>query len=195
MFALTDILPDTVEINGFEHRIDLSFDNVLSVIDLLNEVGIDDIEQITTGLYMLLGVHLEYPLQEQADIFVMLFDNFINNEQADDDVEYDIEGNPMPIVQEENNQDSYDIKQDAQYIYSSFLQCYNMDLFEQQGKLHWWKFKALLSGLSEDTKFKKVLEIRQMELPTGKGTSKQREAIKKIKRAYALKPKGNGGSA
>lgn len=188
MFTLTDILPHTVEINGFEHHIDLSFDNVLSVIDLLNDKDINDLEQITTGLYMLLGVHFEYPLQEQADIFVMLFDTFINNEQTDD-VEYDLEGNPMPKAQEEDNEDLYDIKQDAQYIYASFLQCYNIDLFEQQGKLHWWKFKALLSGLSEDTKFKKVLEIRQMELPSGKGASKQREAIKKIKRAYALKQK------
>lgn len=186
MFSLTDILPTDVEINGTIHQIDLSFDNVLAVIDLLNDNEVNDAQQITAGLYMLLGINLDYPLQEQANIFVMLFDTFINNEQQDD-VEYDLEGNPMPQMQEDDDEVLYDMKQDAQYIYASFLQCYSMDLFEQQGKLHWWKFKALLSGLSEDTKFKKVLEIRQMELPTGKGTGKQREAIKKIKRAYALK--------
>ncbi|MCT6925316.1 bacteriophage Gp15 family protein [Metasolibacillus sp.] len=186
MFILTETLPWQVEINGVMYDIDLSFDNVLSVIDLLNDNEVNDAQQIVAGVYMLLGQDLDCTLQEQADIFVMLFDTFINNEQ-DNDVEYDLEGNPMPHMQEDDHEALYDIKHDAQYIYASFLQCYGMDLFEQQGKLHWWKFKALLSGLSEDTKFKKVLEIRQMELPTGKGTGKQREAIKKIKRAYALK--------
>lgn len=189
MFTLTDVLPREVNINGSIYPIDLSFDNVLSVIDLLNDNEVNDAQQIVAGLYMLLGQDLDCTLQEQADIFVMLFDTFINNEQIDD-TEYDLEGNPMPHMQEDDNEALYDIKQDAQYIYASFLQCYKMDLFEQQGKLHWWKFKALLSGLSDDTKFKKVLEIRQMELPSGKGTGKQREAIKKIKRAYELKIKG-----
>ncbi|WP_107841887.1 bacteriophage Gp15 family protein [Metasolibacillus meyeri] len=186
MFTLTDTLPGQVELDGVMYEVDLSFDNVLSIIDLLNDNEVNDAQQVVAGLYMLLGQDLDYPLQEQADIFVRLFDTFINNEK-DDDVKCDIEGNPMPQIQEGDNEALYDIKQDAQYIYASFLQCYGMDLFEQQGKLHWWQFKALLSGLSDDTKFKKVLEIRQMELPTGRGTGKQREAIKKIKKAYELK--------
>lgn len=192
MFALTDELPWTVEINGKSYDIDLSFDNVLRVIDMLNDKELADYEQIIIGLKMLIDsfVFSNYTPEECATIFLKLFEEFIDD-NSEDAVEYDLEGNPMPKVNNDNdeNVDIYDLKQDAPYIYASFMQDYGIDLFKEQGKMHWWQFKALLTGLSDDTKFKKVLEIRSMELPSGKGTEKQRKAIQKLKKAYALKPK------
>ena len=176
-------LIETVEIDGKEYPIDLSFDNVLRLIDMLNDDRLDDITQIETGLYMLLGVQLDYPIDKKYEIFHQIFYTTIGKE-AEENQPVDIEGNPMPQKKEDK---VYSIKQDAKYIYASFYQDYGIDLFEMQGKLHWEKFKALLEGLRSDTKFKEIIEIRTMELPTGKGTAKQRKKIRELKEIYKLK--------
>ena len=72
---------------------------------------------------------------------------------------------PMIIDKEEGVEKSFDIEQDAEFIYASFLYDYNIDLFEQQGKLDYRKFIALLRSLSSDTKLQKVIEIREMDIP------------------------------
>src|SRR5690625_3825659 len=98
----------------------------------------------------------------------------------------DLARNPMPKMTDDDEK-AYDLVQDAEYIYASFMHTYHIDLFEQQGKLHWKKFKALLNGLGEDTIFSRIVGIRTADLPTGKGTSKERERLRKLKRKYALK--------
>lgn len=183
MFDLAYPFDDEVEIDGTTYTIDMSFDNVLRLIDLLSDKEIDDITQIETGLEMLLDVELDYDIQTKEEIFFNIFQETIGKD-AEKEQTVDIEGNPMPEDEEEQ---IYSIKQDAEYIYASFYQDYGIDLFEMQGKLHWLKFKALLGGLRADTKFKEILDIRTMELPTGKGTEKQRNQIKKAKELYRLK--------
>jgi len=175
-------LTDTVEIDGKTYKLDLSFDNVLRLIDMLNDKQLDDITQIETGLYMLLGVELDYPIDKKEEIFYQIFYETIGKE-VEENIPVDIEGNPMPAKKEEK---VYSIKQDAPYIYASFYQDYGIDLYEMQGKLHWEKFKALLEGLRPDTKFKEIVNIRTMELPTGKGTEKQRKHIRELKEIYKL---------
>ncbi|MEK6452620.1 bacteriophage Gp15 family protein [Caldifermentibacillus hisashii] len=175
-------LTETVEIDGKTYKLNLSFDNVLRLIDMLNDKQLDDITQIETGLYMLLGVDIDYPIDKKEEIFYQIFYETIGKE-IEENIPVDLEGNPMPQQKEEK---IYSIKQDAPYIYASFYQDYGIDLFESQGKLHWEKFKALLAGLRPDTKFKEIVNIRTMELPTGKGTEKQRKQIKELKEYYRL---------
>lgn len=175
-------LTETVEIDGKTYKLNMSFDNVLRLIDMLNDKQLDDITQIETGLYMLLGVELDYPIEKKEEIFYQIFYETIGKE-VEENIPVDIEGNPMPAKKEEK---VYSIKQDAPYIYASFYQDYGIDLYEMQGKLHWEKFKALLEGLRPDTKFKEIVNIRTMELPTGKGTEKQRKHIRELKEIYKL---------
>src|SRR5690606_1279593 len=81
----------------------------------------------------------------------------------------------------------YDLEKDAEYIYASFMHDYGIDLFEQQGKLHWRKFKALLVGLSDDSMFKRVVAIRTMDVPPPtKDNQKERQQIIEMKRAFSL---------
>lgn len=185
MFSLAYSLVETTEIDGITYSLDLSFDNVLRLIDMLGDKELSDVVQVETGLVMLLGEELDCDIERKANIFYSLYEKVITTgakiEQA-----LDIKGNPMPS-ESSGDEIVYSLIEDAEYIYASFMQDYGMDLFEYQGKLHWNKFQALLSGLRDDTKFKKVLEIRQMELPTGKGSEKQRKAILDAKKAYALK--------
>lgn len=51
---------------------------------------------------------------------------------------------------------SYDY--DDEYIYGAFLEQYGIDLTSE--KVHWWKFKALLNSLKEDTEFVKIKSYR-----------------------------------
>lgn len=175
-------LTETVEIDGKTYHLDMSFDNILRLIDMLNDKDLDDVTQIEIGLQMLLGIDLEYPIEKKEEIFYQIFRETIGKE-VEENIPVDIEGNPMPAKKEEK---VYSIKQDAPYIYASFYQDYGIDLYEMQGKLHWEKFKALLEGLRPDTKFKEIVNIRTMELPTGKGTEKQRKRIKELKEYYRL---------
>lgn len=183
MFDLAYPLDDTVIVDGAEYTLDLSFDNVLRLIDMLDDKELDDVTQIDTGLQMLLGVDLDMGIEQKEEIFYQIFQEAIGQE-AEEGQPVDIAGNPMP---EQKEQKTHDLKQDAAYIYASFMSDYGIDLFEQQGKLHWDKFKALLAGLTDGSKFLRVIEIRTMELPKGKGTEKQRNEIKKLKKIYELK--------
>lgn len=185
MLNLVYPITDSVEIDGVEYKIDLAFDNVLRLLDMLSDDYLTDFEKVNLGLKMLLGTSLDYEIKEQADVFVELFKSIMGAGEEDNQ-NLDIEGNVMPSP-EQGGEKIYSIKEDADYIFASFYQDYGIDLIEQQGKLHWYKFKAMLNGLKKDTQFKEILNIRTMELPSGKGSSKEREQIRKLKKQYALK--------
>lgn len=77
----------------------------------------------------------------------------------------------------------YSYEFDDNYIYSAFLQQYNIDL--QDSNLHWWKFKALFDGLSKDTKIVEIMGYRAIDLRTIKD-KEERKRIKKLKELYKL---------
>ncbi|WP_227995081.1 Gp15 family bacteriophage protein [Oceanobacillus sp. CFH 90083] len=188
MLNLAYPINDTVVIDAEIYEINLAYDNVLRLFDMLHDEELTDVEQIEIGLEMLLGRSLDLDLAKQEEVFFEIFKSTISKD-ADDNAPVDIDGNPMPVMdKEKDDKKIYSIKQDAEYIFASFYQDYGIDLLEAQGKLHWYKFQALLAGLRQDTKFKEVIEIRTMELPTGKGTGKHRKQVEEAKKAYRLKP-------
>lgn len=73
---------------------------------------------------------------------------------------------------------------DYPYILSGFLRDYGIDL-ETVDYLHWWKFRALFDGLSEDTEIKQQIMYRSMDLSTIKD-KEERKRIQKIQRAIQL---------
>ncbi|MCD3547344.1 Gp15 family bacteriophage protein, partial [Streptococcus equi] len=48
---------------------------------------------------------------------------------------------------------------DAELIFASFFQSYHLDLFEQQGKLHWRKFMYMLMNLHKELLLRKLSAI------------------------------------
>lgn len=186
LFDLAYPLDDMVEIDGKTYELNMAFDNILRLIDLLEDKEIDPITKINIGLKMLIDDTLdEYSIEKKDEIFYSLIKEIFKIDEEDIQPT-DIAGNPMPKMPEDTKK-TYDLKQDAEYIYASFMSDYGIDLFEMQGKLHWYKFKALLGGLTEGSKFLRVIEIRTMELPKGKGMEKERQRIKKLKEIYKLK--------
>ena len=81
------------------------------------------------------------------------------------------------------NKNYFDFDYDANLIYSAFLQQYKIDLC--QTNMHWWTFKALLGGLSDDTHFIKVVQYRSMDLSKIKD-KEQRHHYQKMKTLYKL---------
>lgn len=78
----------------------------------------------------------------------------------------------------------YSYEFDDKYIYSAFMEQYKIDLQEIE-YMHWWKFRALFDGLSEDTEIVKIMGYRSVNLSQIKDTER-RNYYKKMKRLYAL---------
>lgn len=191
MLDLTEPYDDTAIINGVKYDINMSFDNILKLHEMLGDKELTDAQQIVLGNIMLFGEDLKFDLHTQEEIFNQVYKEKINGDNSDNEVKTDIAGNPMPAFDpdqdDDDNEKVMSFKQDAEYIYASFMQDYGIDLMEEQGSMHWSKFTALLHGLRDDTKLMKVIEIRTMEIP--KGTkAKEKENIEKAKKRYKLKP-------
>lgn len=185
MLKLNESLPTSISVNGIEYNVDLSFDNVITINEMLNDDELDDITQILTGMELLFEKMPEGDINEIAEIFHKAYNELIGI--GKEEQEYDIKGNPMPSQKsKDNNGPSYDLVQDAELIFASFYQYYGIDLHEHFGKMHYYKFRALLNGLGEDTIFQKVVRIRTCDLPKG---AKEREEMTKLKKLYALKRK------
>ena len=78
----------------------------------------------------------------------------------------------------------YSYKFDAEYIYSAFMEQYNIDL-NSINYLHWWKFRALFTSLNENVLFSKIMGFRTINLSKIKDKS-MKEYYKKMKKVYAL---------
>ena len=61
---------------------------------------------------------------------------------------------------------------------------YKIDLYSID-YLHWWKYKALFKGLTEDNEIVKIMGYRSMDLSKIKD-KEQKEHYKKLKKMYAL---------
>ncbi|CAN2247510.1 Gp15 family bacteriophage protein [Bacillus vallismortis] len=173
---LTDSFDDIIYFEGREIRIRAYFDVVLKAIDLVKDDLFSEIEkwEIMAEMFAENPEELEgLSIYEKAAFAQEVLNNYILDPKSDEEMS---SGNS-------SHEKFYDLSQDADYIYASFLFDYNMDLIEQQGKLHWKKFKALLNALSEKTKFREVINIRMCDLPKD---PKERAEMLRLKQAYAL---------
>ena len=78
----------------------------------------------------------------------------------------------------------YSYEFDDKYIYSAFLNQYNINL-QQIEYLHWWEFKALFDGLKEDNQIVKIMSYRATDLSKIKD-KEEKKRYKKLKELYAL---------
>jgi len=182
MFEIDLKLETELELDRKIYQVNMAFDNIMGLFKILESPLLDDYEKIHFGIQRLLGQNLDLEAEEQVTVFHYLLDNFVNSGEKQE-VEVDLEGNPMPIKKQEPVQD---LKHDASYIYNSFRQAYGINLFEEQGKLDWREFLSLLRGLPEDTEYKKIIEIRTRPYEKGKGTSEANRKLREAKKAYAL---------
>lgn len=184
MFTLSDRLEDEIEVGGETYRLNLSFDNVLSFFDLMDDDYLLDADKIEIAFYMFVETNEDFDFETKFKTVDVIVNKFILDLEDAGDAEEERRASGEQVSG--TTRKYYDLKKDAQFIYASFMQEYGIDLIDMQGKLRWEKFKALLVGLRDDTKFREVIGIRAMELPKGKGMEEERRRIRKLKRIYAL---------
>lgn len=183
-------LPWSEVIDGKEIGMDMSFNNIIEILDIMKDKTLKDGHKVLFALTMLLDEVPEYDEPEKyVTLWNHLYNTFIKDETNEIPVITDIKGNPMPSLDGESGP-SFDLKQDMSYIFSSFMFDYGLNLVQQQNKLHYHEFMSLLNGLSDDCRLRKIIGIRQMELPPmGKTPEeiKHYHAVVRMKKQVALK--------
>ena len=170
---LNDALVNCFELKGKEYSIDLSFNKVLDVFEILKEEEFTMLEKAYLIVRFMTGEELE-DMDEIVDCWVYIKENFL--ELKKEMVQYDLLGNPMPqAVEEEEHERLIDFELDAEYIYASFLQAYGINLFKVQNKLTWIEFKALLNALPENTIMQQIIQIRAWKPEDGGDKNKMRK--------------------
>ncbi|CAM3213588.1 Gp15 family bacteriophage protein [Streptococcus pluranimalium] len=172
-----EVLADTFEFGNHIVAVDLAFDVVLRVMELLADEEVDDYTKIVWTLDMLLPYFdcTELSFDEEFELFEYILKTFIYEQEDDDGLGGGTQTKTM------------DFEKDAELIFASFFQSYHLDLFEQQGKLHWRKFMSLLMNLHKDTPFKEVVSYRVMKVPNKDEASEEYiKHVKKMKRLYSL---------
>lgn len=189
MLDLSRKLTDKLVIDDKEYALDLSFDTVLKMFEMMRDEDVQEFVKPHFGIRILTGETLEdFTVEEMSEVFNEVFEEHISLSTVEDNhVEYDLAGNPMKTTASNGKQEQapYDIRYDGDYIYASFLQAYGIDLFDVQGELHWKKFNALLSGLPEGTKFMEVIKIRKWKPQKG-DSAEYKEEMRRLQKDYAL---------
>lgn len=181
---LNDPLIEEFEYQGEVYSIDLSFDVVLDVFDVLKDPYLNEIEKIDLVLQILIGKTIEYP--QSVDLWLYIRENFID--LVDEEPELiDLHGNviPKPTKKDEEDTQLIDFESDAKFIYASFRQAYGINLFQEQGKLSWVEFNALLGALPDDTVMQRIVDIRQWKPKRGE-SEEYKEQMRRLKRKYSL---------
>lgn len=84
-----------------------------------------------------------------------------------------------------NREPSFDIVQDAEYIFAGFMQTYGIDVDATDMRIE--KFISLLKGLPQSTKLAEIIKIRTMPVPEPtKFNARQRADIIEAKAVFAL---------
>ena len=130
-----------------------AFDIILEVQRLYKEESLTDYEKIQQALSMLVRNRWNLRLLKPAEQLKLMQD--ITSRYIEVEKRPQIKKSPVSVL---------DFERDGDYIYASFMQAYQIDLIDEQGKLPWKKFLYLFNGLPADTKIKQIMRIRQMRL-------------------------------
>ena len=150
-------LPYFVILQGKKYKINVDFRNMISFEKIVQDKSLDKSKKIEYVLR-----HF-YPAFFYAQNYIELLRNPILYKEACDKLiwfykcaredYHKISGSGKG-----NNREIYSYEYDDEYIYGAFLEQYRIDLLCD--RVHWWKFKALLKSLKDDTEFVKIKSYR-----------------------------------
>ncbi|MEW9139061.1 Gp15 family bacteriophage protein [Bacillus wiedmannii] len=191
MFKLTDRNRDIYHWAGVDIELNLSFDNVLKIMELFDDDSISNRVKPNIALMMLIVDHsllAQLNMQGKEKLVIDVFKDKLNIDlTADKKAGEMTESLGNPLGEEDPDVPVVNFTLDADMIFASFLFDYNINLFEQQGILQWGEFLALFNNLSEKTPMKIAIHYRTCEIPKkDKHNSDERKQIKKMKERYEL---------
>ncbi|MFT8351299.1 bacteriophage Gp15 family protein [Clostridium saccharoperbutylacetonicum] len=147
MSILLEKLPEYVLIDGAEVKINTDFRFSIRFEQLINDNALDDEEIFKRALeifYPISPVNINKAVEKM--LWFYRCGKEINNKKK---------GNS-------NKEEIFSFDYDGEKICGAFLAQYGIDL--TQDNLHWWKFKALFSSLTEEHEISKIISIRAMDL-------------------------------
>lgn len=150
-------LPYFVILEGKKYKINVDFRNMILFENKLQDKSVSQEQKIEYGLR-----HF-YPIffgQDHYDILLQFPQLY---HEACDKLVWFYECGRKDYHKKKGstkgkNKQAYSYEFDDDYIYGAFYEQYRIDLTYE--KLHWWKFKALLKSLKEDTEFVKIQGYR-----------------------------------
>lgn len=153
-------LPYFVILQGEKYKINVDYRNMLSFEKKLQDKSVSNSEKIKYGLR-----HF-YPAFFYAENFNKLICNpQLYKESCEKLIWFYKCGREDYHKGKGNgkvgNKQIYSYDYDDEYIYGAFYEQYAIDL--SKNKVHWWKFKALLKSLKDDTEFVKIKGYRAYE--------------------------------
>lgn len=169
MSLLTDRLPSYVEADGIRWTIDpdfrlmVEFESAVTSPDGLDH---EALAEMLTRFYP-----DGAPTDPEIAVDRMLW--FYRCGKAED------EGGNGPS----GNTRVYDFEQDAEALYTSFLQAFQIDL--TTAPVHWWQFRRLMFGLPSETPFAQRLHYRTAD--TSAMGKEQKKHYAKMKRLLAIR--------
>lgn len=149
-------LPYFVILQGKKYKINVDFRNMISFENIIQNRNVNNSKKVEYALkhfYPVFFCKRNYiELLQNADLYKEACDKLIWFYQCgrkDYHKTGKSGGKPKSI---------YSYEFDDEYIYGAFYEQYRIDL--ENKKLHWWKFKALLKSLKDDTEFVKIKGYR-----------------------------------
>lgn len=164
-------LQDKIKINNIEYPINTDYRAWLKFQNLIKDLKEDE-ESFVKVLSFFVEIGLDFEI------------NFFK-EALEECVSFFVGKNSKNSTSSSSdNKKVFEFERDEKYIYSAFLQEYNIDLYTIEN-LHWHKFKSLLESLSEETQLSKIIQYRSVELSKIKD-KEQKKYYKKMKEIYSL---------
>ena len=171
MNLLIDVAPKTVSIDNKEYKINTDFRISMMFENLMQDRNYKENEKIA------LAMHLYYPIAPEN--IEGAVERLLWFYRCGKELDEEVAGNKDT----EKVEDVYSFEHDDEYIYSAFLDQYNIDL--QDDNLHWWKFRALFKGLKEDNLINKIMGYRATKI-TDDMTDKEKAYYRKMKEIYKI---------
>lgn len=177
---LIDELPTTVKFGGVEHPIRTDFRTALIFETLVEDESIGNEDKLIKALILF------YPeLPQTEDEILEAVEQLVwfyscgkepnEYQKMKNDKRNEASGNRSSLI--------YNVNYDDDYIFAAFMQQYGINL--NKADLHWWEFKALFKGLTDDTEIMKIMGYRAMEIKPNMA-KEQKAHYKKLKMIYAL---------
>ena len=172
--------PKVLKVHGEHYPIITDFREYIRLLDMLKCKELNDTQRIMIlKEYFLADISIDSEAIHALTGFVTMD---MKEKERDPNSEEEEEGVEEQEEAGKKNLFSYEI--DYPYILSGFLRDYDIDL-ETVNYLHWWKFRMLFDGLSEDTEIKQRIMYRGINLSDIKD-KEERKRISKIQRSIQL---------
>lgn len=160
MLQLTaDELPVSVDIADHSYPISVDFRDWIRVDLILKDPEIPEATKLPI-ICQFIGPELLMTQEPPEDLWAGIFSFYTCNRPYKE-----------PPVTGTNDRTAYRFDKDWWLLYAAFRQQYGINLLT--ARLHWFEFRALMDGLTEDTQFIQVVQIRTRDTSKLKGEEKR----------------------